>query len=439
MVIIFRKEIILMAYWLFCQVCNQWSRFPTPLSEEKSCTFCNSQYIKSKPPYSSHVDKEVISKLKNLQNKPPVTTGDTTSDNAEAEIIETREIPTIPEEAANDKAAILSEKPDHDEAPVEPEKSSLTEEPATTETSEITSQSEIPSIPEEPVITEGPPTPDEPLEKTAPSSASESQEITPEPVNENTAESEALISDKPLDEAAEDSEIEVSQESSDVDETTATDNMPEESERSVEKSDLPLHEQADIQEPPPIKITISHNLEPKVIETPPKKNDAQAAPVTLETSVTNRTTETTEEWQLDNESPQESEASPTPESSPIIEPTDEVSTTPNANQIPESPEEYEEEIELAGSLSTSEIANNEEKPSDVLPEESVESVSPESTQITVPEETETDIVEEDLDSEQYLDNSQTNEDSNELVSSGPKNIPAHRMYFEDRRRKKKKR
>ncbi|NLM89096.1 MAG: hypothetical protein GX176_10025, partial [Syntrophomonadaceae bacterium] len=142
-----------MAYWLFCQVCNQWSRFPTPLSEEKSCTFCNSQYIKSKPPYSSHVDKEVISKLKNLQNKPPVTTGDTTSDNAEAEIIETREIPTIPEEAANDKAAILSEKPDHDEAPVEPEKSSLTEEPATTEASEITSQSEIPSISEEPVIT----------------------------------------------------------------------------------------------------------------------------------------------------------------------------------------------------------------------------------------------------------------------------------------------
>jgi hypothetical protein len=130
---------------------------------------------------------------------------------------------------------------------------------------------------------------------------------------------------------------------------------------------------------------------------------------------------------------------PTPESSPIIEPTDEVSTTPNANQTPESPEEYEEEIELAGSLSTNETANNEEKPSDVLPEESVESVSPESTQITVTEATETDTVEEDIDSEQTLDNSETNEESNELVSSGPKNIPAHRMYFEDRRRKKKKR
>jgi hypothetical protein len=85
------------------------------------------------------------------------------------------------------------------------------------------------------------------------------------------------------------------------------------------------------------------------------------------------------------------------------------------------------------------IANNEEKPSDVLPEESVESVSPESTQITVTEATETDTVEEDIDSEQTLDNSETNEESNELVSSGPKNIPAHRMYFEDRRRKKKKR
>jgi nucleosome binding factor SPN SPT16 subunit len=90
-------------------------------------------------------------------------------------------------------------------------------------------------------------------------------------------------------------------------------------------------------------------------------------------------------------------------------------------------------------LSTNETANIEENPSNVLPEESEESVSPESTQITVPEETETDIVEEDLDSEQYLDNSQTNEDSNELEGSGPKNIPAHRMYFEDRRRKKKKR
>ncbi|HAA08896.1 MAG TPA: hypothetical protein DCD98_03905, partial [Syntrophomonas sp.] len=69
-----------MAYWLFCQVCNQWSRFPTPLSDEKTCPFCNNQYTKSKHFNSSHADHEVISKLKNLQNKPPMTTGDTTSD-----------------------------------------------------------------------------------------------------------------------------------------------------------------------------------------------------------------------------------------------------------------------------------------------------------------------------------------------------------------------
>ena len=37
-----------MAYWLYCQACKQWSKSATPLSDDKSCTYCNTSFIKPK-------------------------------------------------------------------------------------------------------------------------------------------------------------------------------------------------------------------------------------------------------------------------------------------------------------------------------------------------------------------------------------------------------
>ena len=33
-----------MANWLYCIACQQWSKSATPLSNDKSCSFCNKQY-----------------------------------------------------------------------------------------------------------------------------------------------------------------------------------------------------------------------------------------------------------------------------------------------------------------------------------------------------------------------------------------------------------
>jgi|GEM_PF-2179267 len=37
-----------MAFWLFCQSCQQWSRSATPLSDDKSCSFCSNRLVKTK-------------------------------------------------------------------------------------------------------------------------------------------------------------------------------------------------------------------------------------------------------------------------------------------------------------------------------------------------------------------------------------------------------
>ena len=42
------KGDILMAHWLYCQSCKQWSKSPTPLSDDKVCPFCNNFLVKVK-------------------------------------------------------------------------------------------------------------------------------------------------------------------------------------------------------------------------------------------------------------------------------------------------------------------------------------------------------------------------------------------------------
>ncbi|MEQ8174030.1 MAG: hypothetical protein ABRQ26_03090 [Syntrophomonadaceae bacterium] len=56
-----------MAYWLHCQFCKQWSKFATGLSEDKSCPFCDSFFVKTKP---YPVPKKVIDETTNIDEMP---------------------------------------------------------------------------------------------------------------------------------------------------------------------------------------------------------------------------------------------------------------------------------------------------------------------------------------------------------------------------------
>ncbi len=33
-----------MSYWLYCNACEQWSKSATPLSDDKTCSFCHKKY-----------------------------------------------------------------------------------------------------------------------------------------------------------------------------------------------------------------------------------------------------------------------------------------------------------------------------------------------------------------------------------------------------------
>ncbi|MBP1762503.1 MAG: hypothetical protein H6Q64_2045 [Firmicutes bacterium] len=37
-----------MAYWLYCIACQQWSKSSTPMSDDKTCSFCGKKYTKIK-------------------------------------------------------------------------------------------------------------------------------------------------------------------------------------------------------------------------------------------------------------------------------------------------------------------------------------------------------------------------------------------------------
>ena len=84
-----------MAYWLYCQACKQWSKSATPLSDDKSCSFCNKLFVNVKQYTNSVSDKVVIEKLKGLQNRPTIPK--TTEIPEEKEIFTTQETPEIPE------------------------------------------------------------------------------------------------------------------------------------------------------------------------------------------------------------------------------------------------------------------------------------------------------------------------------------------------------
>ena len=58
-----------MAHWLFCQSCQQWSKFATPLSDDKYCPLCSKMYITVKTRIASLPDEKTVEEL-TVQEKP---------------------------------------------------------------------------------------------------------------------------------------------------------------------------------------------------------------------------------------------------------------------------------------------------------------------------------------------------------------------------------
>lgn len=47
-----------MAYWLLCQSCKEWNKFPTALSDEKTCSFCGTFFAQIKPANLGSISSE---------------------------------------------------------------------------------------------------------------------------------------------------------------------------------------------------------------------------------------------------------------------------------------------------------------------------------------------------------------------------------------------
>ena len=49
-----------MAYWLYCTACQQWSKSATPLSDDKTCSFCNNYFIGPQQTVDSVSDSLIV-------------------------------------------------------------------------------------------------------------------------------------------------------------------------------------------------------------------------------------------------------------------------------------------------------------------------------------------------------------------------------------------
>lgn len=56
-----------MSYWLYCTACEQWSKSATPLSDDKTCSFCHKKYTK----LNRTSDKEVSPDVEEVQAEIP--------------------------------------------------------------------------------------------------------------------------------------------------------------------------------------------------------------------------------------------------------------------------------------------------------------------------------------------------------------------------------
>lgn len=139
-----------MAYWLYCQACKQWSKSATPLSDDKTCSFCNSILVKTKQPTrlkSGNVPVEMAKEPESESIMPQTTelsTNPESFDNTDEVQIEKQETLEVSESPLESDALDDSEKPalETDETPEKPELSPTAEsfdvsrEPIISESSE---------------------------------------------------------------------------------------------------------------------------------------------------------------------------------------------------------------------------------------------------------------------------------------------------------------
>lgn len=183
-----------MAYWLFCQSCKEWTKSATPLSDDKSCAFCNNNFIKIKPLINPSLDNSTVENILEIDNAASTPETDDLTEQVEettsfesteeiikqetseatepsieidvlpepkikepsknleeTESIEVRESPEVAEEQINEEISdkLETEEP---ESPEEPTIKELSETPETDEAIEVstsTTKLEEPNIPTE--------------------------------------------------------------------------------------------------------------------------------------------------------------------------------------------------------------------------------------------------------------------------------------------------
>jgi hypothetical protein len=164
----FKKGDNSMANWLYCQVCQQWSKSTT--SDGEYCSFCNNLFNGQGINLAS--DKEVIEKLKELHNN--------------ATILEKTKITKkqleVPEVSGKTEMIEISAGPGIFESAIKPEKTKLPEMPEAAEVSETPEPIETF---ETPMVLESSETP----AKNEVSITTDTSEVSAEPVIIETLES----------------------------------------------------------------------------------------------------------------------------------------------------------------------------------------------------------------------------------------------------------
>jgi hypothetical protein len=129
-----------MAYWLYCIACQQWSKSSTPMSDDKTCSFCGKKYTKIKKNEETIIpDAEEIQTVVETETaEMKVETEDSavpeenetfvpdeTPDELEAEVVETIEGTQDSEEAETSGVVQdeLAKAPEAEEQTMESQKS----------------------------------------------------------------------------------------------------------------------------------------------------------------------------------------------------------------------------------------------------------------------------------------------------------------------------
>ena len=136
-----------MAYWLLCQSCKEWSKYTTPLSNDKVCPFCSNSFITVKSHLSSIPYERTIEKEQDLLENP------STVGNEPSSSIEEKETLKAFQETDKTKMPKTAEMPKIEEIP---ETSTAPDKPETEDKAELQENAEMPDQPEMTEISEIP-------------------------------------------------------------------------------------------------------------------------------------------------------------------------------------------------------------------------------------------------------------------------------------------